>query len=142
MHFTSRNTNFLTQGGAALDPCQGLKLPLGHVRGLIGGPGHHSWILALAFDVSPSNQFLKVGSPGHHHHKFAQGWIKCGSREHRSQEMTRKIEEIVTLGFEEKEKREKEERKEEEKKKRRQKEEVEIEEFSEEKEEHGDDKLI
>ena len=31
-----------------------------------------------------------------------QGWIKCGSREHRSQEMTRKIEEIITLGYEEK----------------------------------------
>ena len=39
-----------------------------------------------------------------------QGWIKCGSREHRSQEMTRKIEEIITLGYEEKEKREEEER--------------------------------
>ena len=29
-----------------------------------------------------------------------QGWIKCGSGEHRSQEMTRKIEEMVTLGYE------------------------------------------
>ena len=46
-----------------------------------------------------------------------QGWIKCGSGEHRSQEMIRKIEEIVTLGCE-KEKREEEEREEEEKKKR------------------------
>ena len=56
-----------------------------------------------------------------------QGWIKCGSGEHRSQEMARKIEEIITMGYEEKEKRqeeekekrEEEEREEEEKKKRR-----------------------
>ena len=74
--------------------------------------------------------------------QMPQGWIKCGSGEQRPQEMTRKIEEIVTLGYEEKEKREEEEREEEEKKKRRKKEEVEIEEFSEEEEEHGDDKLI
>ena len=49
-----------------------------------------------------------------------QGWIKCGSGEHRSQVMTRKIEEIVTLGYEEKEKKEKRKKKEkeEEKKKR------------------------
>ena len=33
---------------------------------------------------------------------FWQGWIKCGSGEHRSQKMTRKIEEIVTPGYEEK----------------------------------------
>ena len=39
-----------------------------------------------------------------------QGWVKCGSGEHRSQEMTRKIEEIVSLGYEEKEKRKEEER--------------------------------
>ena len=49
-----------------------------------------------------------------------QGWIKCGSREHRSQEITRKIEEIVTLGYEKKkEKREEEERGEKGKKKMR-----------------------
>ena len=48
------------------------------------------------------------------HDKF-RGWIKCGSGEHCSQEMTRKIEEIITLGYEEK--REEEEREEEEKKK-------------------------
>ena len=47
MHFTSPNTNFLTQGGAALHPCQGLKLLLGHVRGLICRPGPRSWVLAL-----------------------------------------------------------------------------------------------
>ena len=29
---------------------------------------------------------------------LSQGWIKCGNREHCSQEMTRKIEEIITLG--------------------------------------------
>ena len=34
--------------------------------------------------------------------RVVQGWIKCGSGEHRFQEMTRKIEEIVTLGYEEK----------------------------------------
>ena len=77
--------------------------------------------------------------------------------------MTRKIEEIVTLGYEEKKKGEEEEREEEEKKKRRKekrrerkkkekrkkrkrrekkkKEEVEIKELTEEEEEHGDDKL-
>ena len=54
-----------------------------------------------------------------------QGWIKCGSGEQRSQEMTRKIEEIVILGYEEKEKRKEEGREEQEKKKRRKKEEVE-----------------
>ena len=67
-----------------------------------------------------------------------QGWIKCGSGEHRSQVMTRKIEEIVTLGYEEKEKKEKRKKR----KRGGKKEEVEIEEFSEEKEEHSDDKLI
>ena len=67
-----------------------------------------------------------------------QGWIKCGSGEHRSQVMTRKIEEIVTLEYEEKEKKEKRKRR----KRGGKKEEVEIEEFSEEKEEHSDDKLI
>ena len=41
-----------------------------------------------------------------------QGWIKCRSEEHRSQEMTRKIEEIITLRYEEKWKREEEEREE------------------------------
>ena len=72
-----------------------------------------------------------------------QGWIKCGSGEHRSQEMTRKIEEIVTLGYEEKEKREEEERGEKGKKKmRKEKEDVEIEELTEQEEGHGDDKLI
>ena len=50
-----------------------------------------------------------------------QGWIKCGSGEHCSQEMTRKIEETVTLGYEEKKKREEEERKEEEKRRRKEK---------------------
>ena len=82
---------------------------------------------------------------------YIQGWIKCGSGEHRSQEMTRKIEEIVTLGYEEKREEEeteeegkikrrkekKEEREEEEKEKRR----VEIEELIEGGEEHGDDEL-
>ena len=48
-----------------------------------------------------------------------QEWIKCGSGEHRSQEMTRGIEEIVTLGYEGKEKREEKEREEEEKKRRK-----------------------
>ena len=43
MHFTSANTNFLTQGGAALDPCQGLCL----WRGPIDGPNPHSGVLAL-----------------------------------------------------------------------------------------------
>ena len=58
-----------------------------------------------------------------------QGWIKCGSGEHRSQEMTRKIEEIVTLGYEEKEKREEEEKeKREEEKEKREEEEREEEE--------------
>ena len=80
-----------------------------------------------------------------------QGWIKCGSGEHCSQEMTRRIEEIITLGYEEKQKREEEEREEEEKKKRRKenktkqtnkKEEAEIEELREEEHgEFGDDKL-
>ena len=28
---------------------------------------------------------------------FTQGWIKCGSGEHRSREITRKIEEVITL---------------------------------------------
>ena len=42
MHFTSPNTNFLTQGGAALDPCP--------TRGF----------LRFALNVSPSNQFLKA----------------------------------------------------------------------------------
>ena len=70
---------------------------------------------------------------------ITQGWIKCGSGEHRSQEMTRKIEEIVTLGYEEKEKKEKRKKR---KRGKERKEEVEIEEFSEEKEEHGDDKLL
>ena len=75
---------------------------------------------------------------------YHQGWIKCGSGEHRSQEMTRKIEEIIALGYEEKERREEEERKEEGKKRRRKektgekkKEEAETEELTE-KEEHGD----
>ena len=94
----------------------------------------------------------------------AQGWIKCGSGEHRSQEMARKIEEIVTLGCEEKreeEEREEEEKKKEEKRKKKRKKkkeekrkkkrkkkrkrgkkkEVEIEELTEEDEEHGDDEL-
>ena len=69
-----------------------------------------------------------------------QGWIKCGSGEHRSQEMTRKIEEIVTLRYEgkekmeeeEKEKREEEEREEEKKKRRKEKGRGEIEELTEE----------
>ena len=67
-----------------------------------------------------------------------QGRIKCGSGEHRSQEMTRKIEEIVILGYEEKDKREEEEREGEEKKKRRKDKEAEIEELTEEEEEYGD----
>ena len=81
-----------------------------------------------------------------------QGWIKCGSREHSFQEMTRKIEEIVhTLiwrkkrrGRKKKEKRKKRNRGELKKEEKRQKEEAEIEEFIEEEEEHsdhGDDKL-
>ena len=69
---------------------------------------------------------------------YFQGWIKCGSGEHRSQEMSRKIEEIVTLGYEEKEKREKRKRGEKKKEEKRQKEEADIEEFIEEEEEHGD----
>ena len=48
-----------------------------------------------------------------------QEWINCGSGEHCSQEITRRIEEIITLGYEEKKKSEEEERREEEKKKRR-----------------------
>ena len=88
-----------------------------------------------------------------------QGWIKCGSGEHRSWEMTRKIEEIITLGYEEK--REEEEREEGEKKKRRKvkkkwnkkkeksmkrkrgkkKKEVEIEELTEEEVEYSDNEL-
>ena len=68
-----------------------------------------------------------------------QGWIKCGSGEHRSQEMTRKIEEIVTLGYGETRKGRK--KKEKRKKKERKKKEVEIEELTEEEEEHGDVKL-
>ena len=85
-----------------------------------------------------------------------QGWIKCGSGEHRSQEMTRKIEEIVTLGYEEKKeeggRRKRRGRKRRNKKRRgrkrrgerkrgeKKKEEVEIEKLTEEEEEHGDDK--
>ena len=61
---------------------------------------------------------------------LSQGWIKCRSGEHRSQEMTRKIEEIVTLENEERRGRKEKEEK---------KEEVEIEELTEEEEEHGDD---
>ena len=92
----------------------------------------------------------------------SQGWIKCGSGEHRSQEMTRKIEEIITLGYEEKEKREEElkEKRVEEEKEKREEEEREEEEKKrreiekkrrgrnwgtygeEEEEEHGYDKLI
>ena len=60
--------------------------------------------------------------------------------------MTRKIEEIVTLGYEEKEKRKEEERKrkkKEKKEEKRKKEEAEIKELTEEEEhgDHGDDKL-
>ena len=69
-----------------------------------------------------------------------QGWIKCGSGEHRSQEITSKIEEIVTLEYEEKKKREEEEKEEEKKKRRKEKKKVEIEELTEEEEEHWDDK--
>ena len=64
MHFTTANTNFLTQGGAALDPCQGFfplegpyKTDLNPTRGF----------LRFALDVSPSKQFLKVGSPAIKH---------------------------------------------------------------------------
>ena len=53
--------------------------------------------------------------------------------------MTRKIEEIVTLGYEEKNKREEEREEEEKKRREKKKEEVEIEELTE--EEHGDGKL-
>ena len=80
-----------------------------------------------------------------------QGWIKCGSGEHRSQEMTRRIEEIFTLGYEKKEGgrrkrrgRKEKEKEEKRKNKKRKKEEAEIEELTEEEEEHvefGDDKL-
>ena len=70
-----------------------------------------------------------------------QGWIKCGSGEHRSWEITSKIEKIVILGYEEKKKREEEEKEEEKKKRRKEKKKVEIEELTEEEEEHWDDKL-
>ena len=46
MHFTSPNTNFLTQGGRCLEPLSRTK-PLDPTRGPIGGPGPHSWVLAL-----------------------------------------------------------------------------------------------
>ena len=56
-------TNFPTQGGAALDPCQGLSF-LDPIRGPIrGGLNHTHGFLRFALDVSPSKQFLKVGSP-------------------------------------------------------------------------------
>ena len=72
-----------------------------------------------------------------------QGWIKCGSGEHRSQEMTRKIEEIVTLGYEEKRRGRKKKEKRNKRKKRRRKKRGRnvIEELTEEEKEHGDDKL-
>ena len=60
MQFSSPNTNFLTQGGATLDPCQGLCLWT-HIGALYGDPT--CGFLRFAPDVSPSKQFLKVGSP-------------------------------------------------------------------------------
>ena len=58
MHFTSPSTNFLTQGGDALDPCQGLA-PGGALK---AGLNPTRGFVRFALDVSPSKQFLKVGS--------------------------------------------------------------------------------
>ena len=44
------------------------------------------------FGISPhKNVFAHLKVYG------VQGWIKCGSGEHRSREITRKIEEVITL---------------------------------------------
>ena len=63
MHFTSPNTNFLTQGALPWTPVN-RALPLDPSRGHIGGPLDPTrGFLSFAFDVSPSEQFLKVESP-------------------------------------------------------------------------------
>ena len=48
MNFTSLSIFFVTQGDDALDPCQGLCpwTPSGALY-TVGGPGSHSWVLAL-----------------------------------------------------------------------------------------------
>ena len=69
MHFEIRKCKiFLTQGGAALVPSPlSRALPLDPTRGPIGAIKADldptRGFLSFALDVSPSKQFLKVGSP-------------------------------------------------------------------------------
>ena len=64
MHFTSLNINifFVTQGDDALDHCQGL-CPW-TLYTIIAGLDPTRGFLRFALNISPSKQFLNVGSPG------------------------------------------------------------------------------